>query len=316
MHPAASVIFFTVASGAGYGLLAALGIFAALGLITPSLWLGLTGFGLGLGLVTAGLMSSTFHLGHPERAWRALSQWRSSWLSREGIAAIFAYLPAGLLALVFTFDVPGRATLVLLGLLTALAAGATVFATAMIYRVLKPVHQWCNGFTVPLYLAFALATGLTLAAALFAAFGQGAAGIATGAALVAVAGAWLVLRFYWRFIDTTRSAATPESATGLGAFGKVRLLEAPHTGENFLLREMGYRIARKHAEKLRRIAEIGGLAAPAALLLAALVLPRGLGMVALVLAAACGLAGALVQRWLYFAQAKHTTMLYYGAESA
>src|SRR3546814_4853981 len=83
MHPAASVIFFTTASGAGYGLLFLLGIAGAFGLAPPDLALGLVGFTLSLGLITAGLLASTFHLGRPERAWRALSQWRSSWLPRE-----------------------------------------------------------------------------------------------------------------------------------------------------------------------------------------------------------------------------------------
>ncbi len=59
---------------------------------------------------------------------------------------------------------------------------------------------------------------------------------------------------YWRFIDTHPGASTAESATGLGFLGKVRLLEAPHTSENYLLKEMGFRIARKHAQKLRVIA--------------------------------------------------------------
>ena len=82
MHPALSVIFFTTASGAGYGLLALLGICAAAGLLPPDLALGLVGLGLALALISAGLLASTAHLGRPERAWRAFSQWRSSWLSR------------------------------------------------------------------------------------------------------------------------------------------------------------------------------------------------------------------------------------------
>ena len=54
---------------------------------------------IALVLITAGLLSSTAHLGRPERAWRAFSQWRTSWLSREGVAAVFTYVPAGLFAL-------------------------------------------------------------------------------------------------------------------------------------------------------------------------------------------------------------------------
>ena len=103
MHPAASVIFFTTASGAGYGLLFLLGLALPLGLIPADRWLGLVAMGLALGLIGLGLLSSTFHLGHPERAWRAFSQWRSSWLSREGVAAVATFLPAGLFAIGWVF---------------------------------------------------------------------------------------------------------------------------------------------------------------------------------------------------------------------
>ncbi|MCA8929188.1 MAG: dimethyl sulfoxide reductase anchor subunit, partial [Alphaproteobacteria bacterium] len=94
MHPAVSIIFFTTASGAGYGLLALMGLFGAIGLLPADPWVGGFGLVLALVLVTAGLASSTYHLGHPERAWRALSQWKTSWLSREGVMAILTYLPA------------------------------------------------------------------------------------------------------------------------------------------------------------------------------------------------------------------------------
>ena len=93
MHPAYSVILFTTASGAGYGLLALLGLVGFNHGPASSLIFGLTAMVIALGLITIGLLSSTFHLGHPERAWRAFSQWRSSWLSREGVAAVLTYLP-------------------------------------------------------------------------------------------------------------------------------------------------------------------------------------------------------------------------------
>ncbi|GIX11114.1 DmsC/YnfH family molybdoenzyme membrane anchor subunit [Elioraea sp.] len=316
MHPALSVIVFTVASGAGYGLLATLALLAALGAIAPSLPLGLAGFGLALALITGGLLSSTLHLGHPERAWRAFSQWRTSWLSREGVAAVATYLPAGLLALLFTFFAPGRTTLAILGLLAAAGAVATVLCTAMIYRSLKPIHAWCNRWTVPGYLALGAATGLALAFAVLGAFGVPAAGPVGIAAIAALAAAWWVKRAYWSFIDTVPAASTPESATGLGRIGRVRLLDPPHTGSNYLTREMGFRVARKHATRLRAIAMVAGVVLPAALVAVALATTQPLASLAAWLAALLALAGALVERWLFFAEAKHTTMLYYGAASA
>src|SRR5271154_7205492 len=103
MHPAFSIIFFTSASGAGYGLLALLGILAPLGILPPDPILGFVAMAAALGAISAGLVSSAAHLGHPERALRAFSQWRSSWLSREGVASIITYVPAGLFGIGWVF---------------------------------------------------------------------------------------------------------------------------------------------------------------------------------------------------------------------
>jgi DMSO reductase anchor subunit len=104
MHPAFSVVFFTTATGAGYGLLALLGMLGGLGFIPANFWLGFVGMAVALGLVAAGLLSSTGHLGRPERAWRAFSQWRSSWLSREGMASVATFIPAGLFGIGWVFS--------------------------------------------------------------------------------------------------------------------------------------------------------------------------------------------------------------------
>jgi DMSO reductase anchor subunit len=88
MHPAPSVILFSVLSGAGFGLLAYLG----LGVVTPAGWVAFWWWGLGYGLAVIGLLASTFHLGNPQRAWRAFTQWRSSWLSREAWASVATLL--------------------------------------------------------------------------------------------------------------------------------------------------------------------------------------------------------------------------------
>jgi len=309
MHPALSVILFTTASGAGYGLLALLGVFGALGVLPPDQGFGLVAFVLALGLVTFGLLSSTFHLGHPERAWRALSQWRSSWLSREGVAALASLVPAGLLWLAFLLGRRASAVVAPLGFISAVLAALTVWCTAMIYRSLVPIRQWNNALVLPNYLALALMTGALWLAALSALFGGGV--VATVVALVAIAGAAALKQAYWSAIDRAPHALTAADATGLRG-GTVRLFEAPHSQDNYLLKEMGFRIARKHAAKLRRIALALGFALPFLLTLAAL-LWSGIAAPALLLAAVSGTVGVLVERWLFFAEAKHTVTLYYGA---
>ena len=158
MNPAFSVIFFTTASGAGYGLIALFGIGAMLGLLPDDRWFGGISLGVALALVSAGLLSSTFHLGHPERAWRAFSQWRTSWLSREGVLAVLTFVPAGLLWLVWVLCGPGIWTMIL-GPIAAALALATVWATAMIYASLKAIDAWYTPLTPASYLLFSAATG-------------------------------------------------------------------------------------------------------------------------------------------------------------
>jgi DMSO reductase anchor subunit len=312
MHPAYSVIFFTTASGAGYGLLFLLGLWAAFGTLPADRWLGFVALGLTLGLVSAGLLSSTAHLGRPERAWRAFSQWRSSWLSREGVLAVATFVPAGLFGIGWVFFGETGGWVAVAALLAALGAVATTGATAMIYASLKPVPQWHNWRTVPTYFLLALMSGLTLLNALQQSFAIGSPAIVS-AALVATLAGWAWKLFVWRANDGLSLPATANSATGLKG-GRVHSIEWPHSEKNYLLKEMGFRIARKHAQRLRLIAQALGFAAPAVLL--AIVFVVGDGWAAAILsalAAAAQLAGILVERWLFFAEAQHTVTLYYRA---
>lgn len=312
MHPAPSLLVFTTASGAGYGLLFLLGLAAPLGLVPPGRGFALAGLGLAFALIVGGLLASTFHLKHPERAWRALGQWRSSWLSREGVAALATFAPAGAFAVgwIGSGSLDGMWTP--FGPLAAAGAAATVVCTGNIYASLKPVRAWHHPLVVPVYLAFALATGgLWLTLALFI-FGAGAPW-APGLTLAALALAWGLKARYWRGLARPAAAPTAESATGLEGPGRVRVLEPPHTEENYLLNEMGYRLARKHARRLRRLAVLLGAALPAAGLIVALALGGAPAVVAAGFALLCGLLGVVIERWLFFAEASHTVMLYYGA---
>jgi DMSO reductase anchor subunit len=315
VHPAFSVIFFTTFSGAGYGLLALLGAFAPFGLLPSDRPFGVVALALALGAAAAGLLASMLHLGRKERAWRAFSQWRSSWLSREGVASVATFLPAGLFGIGWVFFAAPGGIWGVFGIVAALAAVVTIFCTAMIYRSLKTIQRWSNDWVAPNYLALAFMTGALFLDLLLAAFGRLEASFVWLALVLILLAASLKLG-YWHHIDTTRSIATAESATGLGAFGKVRLFEAPHTEENFLLKEMGYRIARKHAGRLRLVTLALAFALPAGLTL--LLLAAGFWSALLLagLAAVSAIAGVLVERWLFFAEAKHTVTLYYGAARA
>lgn len=289
MHPAPSVILFTAFSGLGFGLLAWLG----LGLPPVTGWVAFAFYVLGYGMAVGGLLASVFHLGNKKNAIKAFSQWRSSWLSREGIMAPLALLAMApyAFAQVF-FDI----TLRPLGILGALLCLITVFTTSMIYTQLRSVPRWNTPLTPPLFLLYALAGG-----ALFA--GQ----IRPAAALLALLGVLQVIAWAQGDAKGQTGNSSIESATGLGRIGATRLLEPPHSGQNYLLNEMAYTVARKHVVKLRLIAVIFAFALPVVLLLAFPVTH----FVALI-AVLSHLVGLLAARWLFFAQAAHVVRLYYG----
>ena len=313
MHPAFSVIFFTTISGCGYGLLFLVGLALA---ANPQLFHrteALLALVTGAVFAAAGLTSSLFHLGQPQRAWRALSQWRSSWLSREGVAALLSFVPVLVLAWsIWPADAGlSRAA----GAALALMAVVTVCSTAKIYTSLKTIRAWHNSLVLPGYLLFSLLGGAAMLWALIALSGSDDVRLRSYlpviVAILAAASAMLK-REYWRFIDATPAASTAESATGLGRYGNVRGVEAPHTEENYLTREMGFVLARKHSARLRVIALVLFAALPVALAVLAMV-PWSPLLVTLcaVVAALCVIAGTFVERWLFFAEARHVVMLYY-----
>ena len=159
MHPAYSVILFTTASGAGYGLLIWLAAAAALNLVPRDPVLGFFGLGLALALITIGLLTSTLHLGRPERAWRALSQWRSSWLSREGVAAIVTYVPAPRSASPGCSANSCRDRSPSARFCRCRARSSRVWCTGMIYASLPTIRAWNQPLVAPVYVVLALATG-------------------------------------------------------------------------------------------------------------------------------------------------------------
>ena len=316
MHPAKSVIFFTTASGAGYGLLALLIAGNILGIMPVNFWLAFTGYAVSYVLITGGLLSSTFHLGHPERAWRALTQWRSSWLSREGVMAILTFIPTGLYALhqLFFADIL-QGLMGIVGVVGIISCVITVYCTAMIYASLKPIHAWSNGYVPAGYLLLSLMSGLVLLNGLLAVWGGTVALLQLVTLVILGLGvAWKVA--YWRFLDSSQSISTPESATGLGEFGSVKLFEAPHTEANYLMKEMGFKIARKHAAKLRLITVVAAFALPFFLILISLMMGGVLSLIAVILAVLASAIGIVAERWLFFAEARHTVGLYYGASHA
>ncbi|WP_298905320.1 DmsC/YnfH family molybdoenzyme membrane anchor subunit [uncultured Aliiroseovarius sp.] len=288
MHPAPSVIIFTTFSGLGFGLLAWMG----LGIPDVGGMTLLAFFVIAYVLAAGGLLASTFHLGNKKNAIYAFSQWRTSWLSREGVAAVVTLLLFGLIALARVFM---GADMAFSGVIGSVLALITVFTTSMIYTQLKTISRWSQPLTPILFLLHAIAGGALLA---------GEVKIA-GVLLAALA---VVMWLHWQQGDArAANRGTLGDATGLGHLGEVRMFESGHTGGNYVLDEMVYRVGRKHAQKLRMIALGAGAVLPAAILL---LTPAGHATAFIALA--LHIAGAIVGRWLFFAEAEHVVGLYYG----
>ncbi|QDH71227.1 dimethyl sulfoxide reductase anchor subunit family protein [Marilutibacter alkalisoli] len=325
MNPALSVIFFTTLSGAGYGLLAWTAAWILLPYLQghppqqgamPLLW-GIS-LVLGLLLTTAGLLCSMFHLGKPARAWRAFSQWRSSWLSREGVSAVLAAIAAlallGLLAtplFMHSYAALQSPAVPLLAAIVLLTSVATIACTAMIYASLKPIPAWRHALVVPVYFAFALLCGWLLLAAIasWTALPVRTLAIAAVVTWVLAIVTAMLKRVYWRAIDRQPAAASRADAIGLPG-REIGVFERPHTEANYITHEMGYVLARKHSRPLRLIATYLFALVP--------MLAVGLGWAfpaldapLFTLAAMAALLGVFVERWLFFAQARHAVMAYY-----
>ena len=324
MKPAFSVLFFTVLSGAGLGALALLALAdlatAATGVAmrAPPLLMACAA-AVALAMVVAGLCASTLHLANPKNAWRAWSRWRTSWLSREAVVSLaFMPLAAAYVACWWWNVMPALRLVVAAGVLVL--AWATLYCTAMIYASLKPIRQW-HTRRVPLNFALCgHASGALVVVAVLRGHGLAATPWAW-AAWVLLAVAALGKLEYWRHIRGAAGATTLEQAIGVAqgvgpprtpgappSIMAARLFDAGHSGGTFLTREFVVSIAARQ----RRIALVivWGFGFLLPMVWLAFGLARWQGALLAVLACMIGL---LAERWLFFADARHTVRLYHGA---
>lgn len=312
MHPAKSVIYFTCASGAGYGLFFLAWVFSTYLKVPAYHGLGIAIFGTSFFLIITGLLVSTLHLGHPERAWRALSQWRSSWLSREGVAALLFFIPALVYAWAWIYESTNTGAYQIIGGVAAFLGLLTVFFTGKIYSSLKAIPAWHNPLTVPGYLLFSLLTGGVLFLPISQLWFLGAEqGLRLAVLFLNILAMGLKL-IYWRSIREVSPVESAASATGLK--GKVTLLEGPHDQKNYLMKEMGFEVARKHASKLRAYALAFTFMMPFAVIALSPYGPPDYAFGLLTVAVFFTALGIALERWLFFAEARHVQTLYYGED--
>ncbi len=322
MHPAFSVIFLTILIGAGQGLFLALYLSELLassgGLNMPDGRLYVAGGVLSVALLAAGLAASFFHLGHPERAWRTATCWRTSWLSREVIAlpAAMACTAAWTIAHAVGWDLsilgidsmrPLDLSLVI-GAAGIVVTFALFLCTGMIYACIKFVAEWATPLTVLNFTLLGSASGFTLATAL--------SSWLEGEAMTTILGAWaMALTFtgaLTRFAsllrnDRLKPRSSLQSAIGIRHSKIVQRAQGATAG-SFNTREFFHHAAPRIYRSMRLVFMVLTFVAPLALLIPGVMLSS-----TALFAAACvlQLAGLVAERWYFFAQANHPQNLYY-----
>ena len=317
MHPGFSVIFLTTLIGAGQGLflgLYAAELVAALHFIAPPPGPGFFVPGVLLSLVFTGLgaVASLFHLGHPERAWRALAMWRTSWLSREGIALPSFMLVVFLYGLGHLFAWP--ATLALGALATSLCV--TLFiCTGMIYACIKFLQEWASPLTVINYAVLGCASGFTLVSA-FSAFTDDRLVVAYTTAAIALTLLGLCTRSAALLRNSRiKHKSTLQSATGI-RHPRIVQKSQGFMGGSYNTREFFHGRSLVFLKKIKWVFLVLAFAVPLLLLL--LSLSQGLGQVSAMLptlAFVLQYVGLIAERWFFFAQSNHPQNLYYQAIS-
>ena len=313
MHPGFSVIFLTTLIGAGQGLFLALyaaELAAALHVVAlpPGRGFFVPGVLLSLAFTGAGAVASLFHLGHPERAWRAMAMWRTSWLSREGIALPSFMLAVFLYGLAHWLEWP--ATLAI-GAVAAVLCLSLFICTGMIYACIKFLQEWASPLTVINYAVLGCASGFTLASA-FAAFtaDQFVAAYTTAAI------AFTLLGLATRSASLLRNSriklkSTLQSATGIHHPRIVQKSQG-FMGGSYNTREFFHGRSKAFLRSIKWIFLALAFALPLLLLGFSL---SHVSAAVLCLAFLVQYAGLIAERWFFFAQSRHPQNLYYQAIS-
>ena len=320
MKPAFSVIFLTTLIGAGQGLFLAYysaDLLHLLAIIDVELVHGsMRASILSLVLLVAGLVASFFHLGHPERAWRAAAMWRTSWLSREVIAlpaamgSIFFYAvllysenatPIFTLATGEVFDVS-----MLVGLLALIAVLGLYICTAMIYTCLKFLQQWHSPLTVVNFFLMGLASGFTLATLVSTHYDPALTGyFSTGAVI------FTLLALVFRFVSVQRNRNLKSKSTLQSAIGvhhpNIRQLAQGAMGGSFNTRAFIHTYGASVVILARRFFFLSAFVIPAILLMFGALDSVWIVSLAVILQ----LSGLLVERWYFFIEANHPQNVYY-----
>ncbi len=313
MYPSFSLILFTSMAGMAQGAIVSLAVLNSGSDQLPSELLNVYLFPLILALLIGGLLASTFHLGHPERAWRAIMMWRTSWLSRE-VLVLPAFIALTALAYYFSWQasVPNWLWLVL-----CIASLALWVCTAMIYQCIRFIQEWAHPATMVNFIALGMSSGWFLLMAVLTLWSilHPNQAVVTSSNIAGVAGftGFLILLslsfklWIWKRNRGLKPKSNLQSATGIKT-GFVRQISMGMMGGSFNTREFFHQQSSFFVANVRKIAFFGTYLLP--VLLLTIVVSNGTLSV-LVIAFVVHCVGLMAERWLFFAEANHPQNLYY-----
>ena len=308
MHPSKSIIFFTVISGTGYGIFIGL-LFNILFMeisysLNYKLFISLVSFLM----IVLGLLSSTLHLGHPERAWRAFSQWKSSWLSREGLVSVITFFPMVLFYYFWINNINGYVFLLIILCIFSLL---TIFCTGQMYATLKTIPSWNNSLVTPIYIFNGITVGSLFVYSINFYFNYSIF-LYEKFIIITIVLNLLLKISYWILI---RQKTDTNIQTAVGIKSKnISFFEGPHTGKNYLTTEMINKSNNKNNNFLRLTFCILTFIIPLYMInqYSTLIADQFILKLSMIFVFILALVGMIIERYLFFIQSKHVVGLYYG----
>jgi DMSO reductase anchor subunit len=314
MHPAFSLIFFTAMAGMAQGMVMSLLVLHLAGDPLPNHFMNYLAFPIILLLLAGGLLASFFHLGHPERAWRAILMWRTSWLSRE-VLVMPSFIALSVLAYIYSWQLGSIPNW--LWLLLGIFAVLLWVCTAMIYQCIRFIQEWAHPVTMVNFIALGFASGWFLLMTLFAIWSawlpdqaivtsQNLAGVTGFTGFLLLLSLTLKL-WIWKRNRSLKPKSSLRSATGIQQ-GPVRQISMGMMGGSFNTREFFHRQSNFFVANVRKLAFFGAYLIPVTLLVIA---TSQASLNFIIAAFLVHLLGLMAERWLFFAESNHPQNLYY-----
>lgn len=307
MRPQFSIIFFTTLAGMAQGLLFFLALINLEAPVFSASFISMLALPVSFILLTLGLVASFFHLGHPERAWRAAMMWRTSWLSREVIA-----LPAVMLLTAMTF-LYIQSGVVPAWLWAAVILGTLVLwiCTAKIYQCIRFIQEWSHPSTLTNFILLGLSSGGLLLEFLLLVWNDPN----TPMGISLISGVNFILLFLalnlklwiWRRNQKLRPKSNLASATGIKSIN-IRQTSMGFMGGSFNTREFFHHQTDRVINNIRKVILLMVYIGPMVLLALNMNSPSTFQIA---LALLMHYLGLLAERWMFFAEANHPQNLYY-----